>query len=184
MHPRNEGYTAAMIDGEGCISIAMYIQKVKKNGREYRYENTQLAISIFQTDERLMKWLIHHYGGRYCPRKPQKQGWKPGWSWSPSSKNLEQFILAVLPYLLLKKEQALIALEFVRLGKGKPGPNNGNAELQKKRQVLAQRCSFLNSGESPEANTSNGNLLKLSLPKIESDLIGDSESALVVTRAA
>lgn len=184
MHPRNHGYTAAMLDGEGCISIATYIQKVQKNGREYRYLNTQLAVSIFQTDERLMKWLMHHYGGRYSPRKPQKLGWKRGWSWSPSSKNLEKFLLTVIPYLLLKKEQTLLALEYVRLGKGKPGPKNDNAALHTSRRDLADRCSFLNSGESPEANTSNGIPFQSGLLKIESDLAGDSERAPVVTQAA
>jgi hypothetical protein len=154
MHPRNDGYTAAMIDGEGCISIASYLQKVHKGGREYRYTNTQLAISIFQTDERLMKWLQHHYGGTYIPRKPEV-GKRQGWSWVPAKKNLELFVLRMLPYLLLKREQALLALEYIRLGKAKPGPNNGSADLQKKRQDLAARCSNLNQRVSPTTNTSN-----------------------------
>jgi hypothetical protein len=178
MQPRNDGYTAAMIDGEGCISIASYIQRVHKAGKEYRYCNTQLAISIFQTDERLMKWLQHHYGGTYTPRKPEV-GKRQGWSWVPAKgKNLELFLLKMLPYLLLKREQALLALEYVRLGKGKPGPNNGNADLQKKRQDLATRCSQLNKRESPEANTSN---ISTEM-KIESDLTGDRESTTVVTQ--
>jgi hypothetical protein len=159
MKPRNDGYTAAMIDGEGCISIASYIQRIKKTGGgEYRYCNTQLAISIFQTDERLMKWLKHHYGGTYIPRKPSASqfGKRQGWSWVPAhGKNLELFLLKMLPYLLLKREQALLALDYIRLGKGKPGSSHGNIELQKKRQDLAVRCSNLNQRKSPEANTSN-----------------------------
>jgi hypothetical protein len=177
MKPRNGGYTAAMIDGEGCISIASYIQRIKKaGGGEYQYCNTQLAVSIFQTDERLMKWLKHHYGGTYTPRKP-KVGKRQGWSWVPAhGKNLERFLLKILPYLLLKREQALLALEYIRLGNGKSGPNNGNADLQKKRQDLAVRCSNLNQRKSPEANTSNIS----SEMMIESRLMSDHESESVV----
>lgn len=145
MHPKNNGYTAAMLDGEGCISIATYVQKIKKAGKVYRYLNTQLAVSIFQCDERLMKWLMHHYGGRYHVR-PAKPPRKIGWSWvPPMGKNLEPFLLEIMPYILLKKEQVLLALQYVRLGYGISGPGNKNVVLQKKRQDLARRCSILNS---------------------------------------
>lgn len=133
-----------MIDGDGCISIATYVQRIVKNGKTYLYDNTQLAISIFQTDERLMKWLMFHYGGRYHERKPIGNR-KVGWTWvPPMGKKLEKFLLSMIPYLLLKKEQGLLALDYVRLGYGIPGSRN-NGDLQKKRQNLARRCSTLNS---------------------------------------
>jgi hypothetical protein len=157
MLPRSHGYTAGIFDGEGCISIAKYSQKCERHNKTYHYEVVQLAVSIFQTDERLMKWLAHHYGGTYVPRRP-KPGRKQGWSWSPTKgKNLERFLLAIIPHLVVKKKQALLALQYIRLGNKKPGPgSNGLDEnIQKKRMILATRCSMLNNLESPEANTSN-----------------------------
>jgi hypothetical protein len=136
-----------MLDGEGCISIATYLQSGK-------YVVTQLAVSIFQTDERLMKWLQFHYGGTVIPRKPEA-GKRQGWSWSPGVSNLEKFLLAIIPYLIIKKKQALLALEFVRLGKCKTGPGSDNEQIKAKRLEMADRCSKLNNRESPTTNTSN-----------------------------
>jgi hypothetical protein len=178
MLPKSNGYLAGIFDGEGCVSIATYLQKCKTG---YQYRTTQMAISIFQTDERLMKWLMFHYGGRYTLRPSQNKKWKEGWSWSPPSSGLEPFLLSIIPYLLIKRNQALIALEYVRLGKGKPGPNNGNEELQLKRQAFAKRCSELNKRGSPETNTPNTDCESV---KIESELMGDHESAPVVTQVA
>ena len=178
MKPRSDGYTAGILDGEGCCSIATYTQKVKKAGKVYSYLNTQAATSIFNTDRRLIDWLMHHYGGRNHLTRPKKG--KIGWAWYPPISNLEQFLLAIIPHLLLKKEQALLVLEYIRLGHGKPGPGITNRDLQKKRQELARRCSILNQKESPEANTSSTS----PEVKIESELIGDDESAVVVTQTA
>lgn len=181
MLQKSNGYLSGIFDGEGCISIVTYLQKCLVGGKTYWYNTTQMAISIFQTDERLMKWLMHHYGGRYTLRKSQNEKWKQGWSWSPPSNGLEPFLLSIIPHLLIKREQALVALEYVRLGKGRPGPNNGNEKLQLKRQALAKRCSELNRRGSPEANMSNTDYESV---KIESELAGDHESAPVVTQEA
>lgn len=181
MHPKSNAYLAGILDGEGCISITSYVRTFySASGKPYQCITDLCQISIFQTDERLMKWLVFHYGGKYYQRKPPKKypNAKIGWHWQPArGKKQELLLLSIIPYLLLKKEQAILALEYTRLGLIKRGPGVDN-ELHTKRKALADRCSRLNQRKSSEANTSSTS----PEVKIESGLIGDDENAVAVTQ--
>jgi hypothetical protein len=170
MQAKNNGYLAGLIDGKGCISIFIH------NSRPGRF-TTNLEISIYQADERLMKWLTFHYGGRYYP--DNKDGaTRPSYTWfPPRGKDRELFLLSIIPYLILKKEQALLALEYLRLG---PKPN------PEKRAELAMRCSVLNRKKSPEAirQTLTAIVGQERAVKIWSELYGDVQSATVETQTA
>lgn len=134
MQSKNNGYTAGILDGEGCISI--YIAKRwDKRQSKYVYRPV-LEISIYQADERLIKWLVFHYGGKSYEHT-MKNSSRPGWQWTaPRGKAREDFLLEILPYLLMKKEQAQLALDYMRL------PQTWDQRL--KRFDLAYRCSELN----------------------------------------
>ena len=162
MQSKNSGYTAGILDGEGCISI--YISK-RWDGRQNKHVyRPVLEISIYQADDRLIKWLVFHYGGASYEHT-MKNSSRPGYQWTaPRGKAREDFLLEILPYLLLKKEQALLALDYMRLPR--------TWDQSKKRFDLAYRCSTYNRkasstsqvkakyfevmksiGASPEANT-------------------------------
>lgn len=154
-------YVAGILDGEGTIALCFYRQKDRPS------EYTRLEIRINNTDFRLIKWLMHNFGGRF-QMSANDRGFKntrPLYSWYLSGKaNKEKFLLGVLPYLLLKREQASIALEFLRLG--------AHWDREKKHS-LATKCQTLNNTvNSPTTNTSNDSLES----KIESDLHGDMQS--------
>lgn len=92
-------------------------------------------------------------------------------------KEIEVLLLAVLPYLVIKREQAKLLLAFVRL------PREANNEL---RQVYWQQLRILNSrGISVTTNTQDAVEIKhfseypnlIDTVKIESELNGDIESA-------
>lgn len=130
MHPKDNGYLGGIIDGEGCISI-MFV------GHSKKVTTTALAISVYQADKRLMDWLIFHYGGRSYEQKYKPLGTRPGYIWfAPTGKSREKFLLLLIPHLLLKKEQALLALEYVRLSRSK--------DAREDRHELAKRCQELN----------------------------------------
>lgn len=192
MQAKNSGYMAGIIDGEGCISI--YIMRPRKKGKHvYR---TALGVSCYQSDERLMKWIVEHYGGKYYQHNMDNST-RIGFSWrGPTGAKLELFLLEIIPYLIVKKDQALLALEYLR--------TPPKWEFKKTRFELARRCYLLNRKKShqkaaderyqeamehfrlmeqelsPEANTQDGS----PEPKIESELQGDLQSATVVTRTA
>jgi len=163
-------YLAGLFDGEGCFSIAGSWKKRKYGGKESTkpFFHMNLLISLYNTDLGVMKWLITKFGGTYYVHHPSKApNHKVGYSWHPKgAKNKELLLLGILPYLIIKREQAQISLEYVRL-KGEP-----NVEC---RLALRERIQTLNGhgrGKRPTTNMLDG----LTSPKIESDLIGDYES--------
>ena len=155
-------YVAGIVDGEGSIVI----YEVKKQKR------VECKLTIPNTSYALMKWLIANFGGRFDTFQPEQlHGYnrKALYRWNPSGKkNREIFLLGILPHLIMKKEQAKVALEFDRLGYGE----------QEKRLEIAKKCSLLNHGDkSVETNTSNTDTVSV---KIEPELIGDDESVPTV----
>jgi len=179
MRARSWAYLAGIMDGEGCISIHCGYGKCYHPGATFgkRYPKFALGISIYQQNVRLMKWLVYHFGGQYY-RHPMKDERKDGYSWhAPTGEAGKNFLLALIPYLMLKQEQAKLALEYMRLGR------EYNPE---KRRWLADRCAALNAGTST-TNTpdlSEFDIIPfdwiLSDRKIESELAGDCKSVPVV----
>src|SRR6266404_5180821 len=110
------GYLAGMIDGEGFISLSKG-KNPATNGNGYmtsapRYN---LIVSVTGTNENLMKWLIENFGGSWSRDKSpaRNPNWKPRVSWRcTGNKNKEILLLGVLPYLVIKREQAVIGLEL------------------------------------------------------------------------
>ena len=107
-------YTAGIVDGEGCISIAK-----KKEGKYIRYV---LQVMVNSTDEWLPMWLKFAYGGNVCKRPLKNNNHNPVWQWQTVSRQAGNFLEIILPYLHLKKPQAEIGLKFQlrrRIGRGK-----------------------------------------------------------------
>jgi hypothetical protein len=95
MQPKDNGYLGGIIDGEGCISI-MYCNHGK-------VLTTTLAISVYQADKRLMDWLVYHYGGKFYEHT-LKNSSRTGYVWyAPTGKAKENFLLLLIPHLLLKR---------------------------------------------------------------------------------
>jgi len=168
------GYLAGILDGEGHITITRGTIKGRKvDGSDC--VNYVCTVGVRNTDKRLMTWLQQRFGGNIYPNKPSKNrpNWKTSFNWQLfGNKNLELLLLAVLPYLQLKKEQANIALEFLRL-RGERFPE--------KRQELCERIHQLNKrGVTVETNTFEAS----SEVKIESVLIGNNERLPVVTQSS
>jgi hypothetical protein len=154
-------YVAGIFDGEGCVCL----HERKPDGQSAFF----LQVLIYNTSMNLMKWLVGNFGGKFYTRTQTNWSQKIQYVWHPSGKkNRESFLLGVLPYLVIKRKQAEIALEFCRLGYGE----------QEKRRELVQRCCLLNQREeSVETNTPNVITSQQVMTKIEPELIGDDESA-------
>jgi hypothetical protein len=164
-------YLAGIIDGEGTISIN------RQNARhDSGIPSTRLDITIVNTDERLMVWLIKNVGGRYYMRKRQDSPkHKFSYAWRLTGRaNKERLLLGVLPYLIMKADQAKLGLEFLRL--------NVHQRIPEKRYELMLKCQALNKKgpTTPETNTQE---CPVTGHKIESVLTSDSESEPVVKQA-
>ena len=140
-------YTAAAIDGEGTITIGRSeYEQTDRNGQKYPSVGFRAVISVKNTDVRLMKWLQSRFGGQYYREDNSEKKWKDSYQWCHCAENKEQFLLAILPYLVLKREQAKVLLEFLRIEKWAKAPT--------KRQELYEKIVALNRrGRPVETNT-------------------------------
>jgi hypothetical protein len=153
-------YVAGIVDGEGTICL-----HINNFGTYF------LQIIIYNSSLVLMKWLVGNFGGKYYVRTKQITSKRIQYAWHPSGKkNREKFLLGIIPYLVIKKEQAKLALEFDRVG----------YDEKETRKAMTAKMRFLNSGE--ESATTNTFDVGSDSLKIESDLIGDYESGPVVTQ--
>lgn len=109
---------AAYIDGEGCIDI--HKGEPKKHLRPT--PNLYLRVSVHNNDVRLIKWCIDRFGGSCITTKAGKSRPRDIYAWSLGSRQAANVIKGCLPFFIIKREQAEVALAFIEtIGQhGKP----------------------------------------------------------------
>lgn len=130
------GYLAGLIDGEGCINIAC------ARGRYY-----VLQVITAQTNEQLLvHWqqktglgTIHHMTRGKNPNASEK------WNWRCSFKAAEALLEMLQPYLVLKSEEARIALEFARECHRQQRQFRGKGRPRLTKEMLAVREVYKNA---------------------------------------
>jgi hypothetical protein len=125
------GYVAGIIDGEGCIRLkTIQGQPVP-------------VLSVTNTDLRLIIRLQEWFGGYVWTQKQSIGNGKIRYSWQVAARKATAVLVATLPYLLLKVEQAEIVLA-VQAMKRKMGPDRGRghhiapAEAEARAQAVAR----------------------------------------------
>lgn len=100
---------AAYIDGEGCIVI-----KSNKGAKPTSRRVFYLDLTIVNTDPRLGYWLKATFGGSVYVGKRGHfiATWAPVISWNTAAAHAAALIKGCLPYFLIKREQADVALAF------------------------------------------------------------------------
>lgn len=105
-------WAAGFMDGGGFITIQTSHRKV--NGVSYK--GFYLRVGACQASEPPLKELQALFGGNINPKNsgPNPEGYnrKSQWVWTISSKQAESALQQMLPYLLHKREVALLALDF------------------------------------------------------------------------
>lgn len=98
----NEWYAwaAGIVDGEGCIYLISY-----KNRRTNKAKYLRLVVG--NIDPRMLVKLRELFGGTV---RSQKSSTRPMWIWSICCRQAEVAIRAILPWLVIKREQADVAL--------------------------------------------------------------------------
>lgn len=159
-------YLAGITDGEGCFHIA----KFKPYGKQWAY---RLDIHITTTSKVLAQYLVSNVGGKFYTIEMKNPKWNTAYRWQISGrKNKEEFILGVLPHLIIKKRLAEICLEFIRI------PDHTNDPELREKLMLESRV-YSRRGRSVETDTPSE-----PSSKIQSDLQGDLQSALLGTATA
>ncbi len=105
-------YLAGLIDGEGTIQIT----KKKKTGRNYYYYYLRLRMGMSHAP--VLEWCLEKTGLGFLTtvsiKKSRISGLydKPHYVWTAETRQAEQVLRVILPYLKVKKEEAELALEF------------------------------------------------------------------------
>jgi hypothetical protein len=110
---------AAFVDGEGHIRITSQKRKNRKGvERDYMY----VELSISNADPRLMTWLTERFGGNvYRGKAPVANVRKHSiFQWHAGCSVAHEILLGCLPYFVIKRNQAEIAISFRELTQCKP----------------------------------------------------------------
>ena len=155
-------YLAGILDGEGCVTVGA--------GRRETCINYNPIVVVQNTSKQLIDWLHKTFGGQVYLSKKETSKTKTAWAWRITKKrSIETLLLAVLPYILVKREQAKLLLTFVRLER--TAPSNLRVKIYEELRVLNSR------GKSVTTNMQNTD----NTVKIESELHGDMQSDPMVT---
>ena len=104
-------YFAGLMDGEGTFFIGNYGNRDKKRGNGF----FQTVLKVTTTDKCVAEWLFHNFGGwhnEYTTAQREKNCKGPVYSWTCTGDRLTHLCEIMLPYLVAKRDQALILLEM------------------------------------------------------------------------
>lgn len=133
-------YFAGLIDGEGCISFLSRRARKLATRKMRSYDVWQPDVRIGNTDERIIVWLKKNFGGWSQQLRRAQGNWKPSWQWIAT--DIRNLIKEIYPYLVLKRRQAEIIIEFPS-GRGY-GQTGRPEKIKNKQRQLVQEIHRLN----------------------------------------
>lgn len=95
---------ATFLDSEGSIVIS--------NRGDGSYS---IRIQVSNTDIRLMMWLKERFGGGFSAVRAANARCKPSFIWGTNCRKAATVLQQCLPYFILKREQAEVALAYQAL---------------------------------------------------------------------
>jgi hypothetical protein len=105
-----KGYIACAIDGEGSISITS-----SKNIRGMLGVSAFPWVTIANTNMIFLTYISRITGiGIINPQPRQNPKHKLGFVWKPRKHEMQEFLETIQPYLIIKRDQCEIVLEFLR----------------------------------------------------------------------
>lgn len=154
-------YAAGIMDGEGSFTVSY----------SPRWKSFIGDIGFAMTKPEIVNLFQQLYGGHISHTVPKNPKHADVYRWRIHSiEKRRKFILAILPYLRLKREQALLFLKFIDL------PPKWNTE---ERMKIVDEFHRLNKrGKSLTTNMSDSD--SNPTEKIEPELIGDNENDPIV----
>jgi len=97
---------AGYIDGDGCFYIGFQRSKIRLSLKP------QVLIKITSTNERTLQHFKKMFGGSVCLMTKAHNNSKALYQYTARKRALLNFINKIYPYLVEKKEEAMLALKF------------------------------------------------------------------------
>jgi hypothetical protein len=143
MNDTTKAYLAGFIDGEGCIRIAEAKARWSKGSINPRFRE---ELQVSNTNFEVIQWIKDNFGGCITVKSEgvkkdgiyRKKQWKVCW-YDLKAVNL---LKTMLPFLIVKKKEALVCLDFSELKK-QQGLSK-NRHVKGRRGVVAFREDEIN----------------------------------------
>lgn len=102
-------WAAGLFDGEGCITIEI-VKHYKKPGAR---DSFVLCASVSMTHKEAIEKLKNIFGKGSVSTRPPKKPRIEQWRWVVQQHHAKVVLKKMLPFLLVKKQEALLGLEFL-----------------------------------------------------------------------
>jgi hypothetical protein len=137
-------WAAGIVDGEGCISIRRaYVAKDRLGKSRTSKPQYALYLAVGNTDPRMPQKLCDMFGGSLV-NKTRQQVRRPIFEWRVFASNAGRILAEIRPYLVIKGEQADIALAFAATLK-RTGQHS--AEVHAARAIMKEQIRVLKREE-------------------------------------
>lgn len=144
-------YFAGIMDGEGSISIRRAKSQAKNHEYQYR-----AYLQIGMTSREVLDWVKENIGGSYSKGTNDSVIAKAAYNWTMNPIDGAKVLEQILPYLVLKKRQALVFIEYAKTVslRGSYGKKGLPTEINEERERLYQIMHKLNLKGNPDADLS------------------------------
>jgi hypothetical protein len=136
-------YAAGLIDGEGCIRIQ------KQSNKQIYIVVVQLAMTV--KADPIRQALIATFGGNSYAMEFKNKKWAKQWQWRISGEKACDLLSQILPFLVLKKKQAQLALNMNEMRKMDGWTKKTRAAAERMKQQMHE----LNM-KGPDARNAEG----------------------------
>lgn len=132
-------WLAGFVDGEGCIGI------YKETDNRRNTWTLRPSFQITNTDKGVIDYIVENIGGTYCSHKRLLPNHKIQYHWMlRDRKRLLESMNNMLPYLIIKKKQAIQMLDYLK-ERSKLLPARGRYNQYKKEELrIAKKLNLLN----------------------------------------
>ena len=151
MSETDKAYIAGLFDGKGHVGLYGRNRKSTENSRRGAQGSSyNLRVQVTSTDRVIVDWLVNKFKGlsyssTWDNRKNDDPGrdvntWKDTHQFLLTSRNAEEFLKCILPYLIIKKERAELGIEFMTL--------MGYSGMDLPKELIAKRFEIINKMKS------------------------------------
>ena len=136
-------YVAGIFDGEGCIFI--HEKNPRKRGKSTNFE---LEIYVVNTNMPMLQFVQRVCGGNISKNglrihlRDGRLG-RQSWRWAAQSRKAADLLRQLLPYLIVKYDQAVLALQFAETKVNRQGRGRLKVEDLELRRSLAEQIKAL-----------------------------------------
>jgi len=114
IQPTELAYLAGILDGEGVISIHAHTKRHQSKGRKGEpYKILQPAVQVYNCNTTLIRWLTERIGFSANGRDRRKA--RTSYQVVVTGYSTHSILLPLLDYLIAKKPQALLVLEYTEI---------------------------------------------------------------------